>query len=282
MSDDREQLGDVTAPSGILLVLDFGLLCLWSHDREPILDPDLLPPDIASIAPVANSASDFRVEGPDAEAAGRTLGRQRHSRYVYDIPDAEELRRSFLEVVRREGLAARLRRIDRVPHRRRVDQAVAAGISTVQYHGMSAVALGKQCPRRAVLGPGDQAGRQRVPRLLAVDRRRGPAGRRRGDRRERQAHLIRAIEGLGCVFVRHGGKHDWYRNPATGVSQSVPRHREERVEELLVGLRGRIPEVGALQARGGLELLALGPVQPDAGLEQRFESDRIDSSTRPL
>ncbi len=38
--------------------------------------------------------------------------------------------------------------------------------------------------------------------------------------------LIRTIEGLGCVFVRHGGKHDWYRNPNTGVSQPIPRHRE--------------------------------------------------------
>jgi hypothetical protein len=28
------------------------------------------------------------------------------------------------------------------------------------------------------------------------------------------------------VLVRHGGKHDWYRNPATGVSQPIPRHRE--------------------------------------------------------
>jgi hypothetical protein len=37
---------------------------------------------------------------------------------------------------------------------------------------------------------------------------------------------IKAIEDLGCVLVRHGAKHDWYRNPATGVSQPVPRHRE--------------------------------------------------------
>ena len=34
------------------------------------------------------------------------------------------------------------------------------------------------------------------------------------------------LEALGCVLIRHGGKHDWYRNPATGVSQPVPRHRE--------------------------------------------------------
>ena len=38
--------------------------------------------------------------------------------------------------------------------------------------------------------------------------------------------LIRVIEGFGCEFARHGGKHDWYRNPRTGVAQPVPRHRE--------------------------------------------------------
>jgi mRNA interferase HicA len=40
--------------------------------------------------------------------------------------------------------------------------------------------------------------------------------------------LIRTIEEFGCVLVRHGGKHDWYRNPTTGISQPVPRHREIR------------------------------------------------------
>jgi len=38
--------------------------------------------------------------------------------------------------------------------------------------------------------------------------------------------LIKKIEAGGCVMVRHGGRHDWYRNPITGVSQPVPRHRE--------------------------------------------------------
>ncbi len=27
---------------------------------------------------------------------------------------------------------------------------------------------------------------------------------------------------------RHGGKHDWYQNPRTHISQPVPRHREIR------------------------------------------------------
>jgi len=42
----------------------------------------------------------------------------------------------------------------------------------------------------------------------------------------KRTDLIRAIEGLGCIFVRHGKKHDWYTNPTTKVSQPVPRHKE--------------------------------------------------------
>jgi HicA toxin of bacterial toxin-antitoxin, len=42
----------------------------------------------------------------------------------------------------------------------------------------------------------------------------------------KRVDLIQTIEGFGCVLVRHGGKPDWYRNPVTGISQPVPRHRE--------------------------------------------------------
>jgi len=38
--------------------------------------------------------------------------------------------------------------------------------------------------------------------------------------------LIQQIENSGCVFIRHGGKHDWYQNPATGMAQPIFRHRE--------------------------------------------------------
>jgi mRNA interferase HicA len=38
--------------------------------------------------------------------------------------------------------------------------------------------------------------------------------------------LIRQLEREGCVLLRHGGRHDWYHNPQTRVSQPVPRHRE--------------------------------------------------------
>jgi predicted RNA binding protein YcfA (HicA-like mRNA interferase family) len=42
----------------------------------------------------------------------------------------------------------------------------------------------------------------------------------------KRTDLIKTLERLGCVLTRHGGKHDWYTNPKTGVSQPVPRHRE--------------------------------------------------------
>ena len=38
--------------------------------------------------------------------------------------------------------------------------------------------------------------------------------------------LIKTIEDLGCIMIRHGGKHDIYHNPKTGNTQPVPRHTE--------------------------------------------------------
>lgn len=42
----------------------------------------------------------------------------------------------------------------------------------------------------------------------------------------KRTDLIRTLQGMGCVLLRHGGKHDWYQQPTTGVCQPVPRHRE--------------------------------------------------------
>ncbi|MDR2674576.1 MAG: type II toxin-antitoxin system HicA family toxin [Opitutaceae bacterium] len=43
--------------------------------------------------------------------------------------------------------------------------------------------------------------------------------------------LIARIQAAGAVFIRHGGRHDWYQNPRTLASQPVPRHRE--INEML-------------------------------------------------
>ncbi len=42
----------------------------------------------------------------------------------------------------------------------------------------------------------------------------------------KRVDLIKAIHAMGCELVRHGGKHDWYRNPTTRELQAVPHHRE--------------------------------------------------------
>ena len=42
----------------------------------------------------------------------------------------------------------------------------------------------------------------------------------------KRTDLIKKLSEMGCMLIRHGGKHDWYRNPNTGMSQPVPRHKE--------------------------------------------------------
>lgn len=38
--------------------------------------------------------------------------------------------------------------------------------------------------------------------------------------------LIKLIQEMGCILIRHGGKHDWYPNQTTKQSQPIPRHKE--------------------------------------------------------
>ncbi|MBW2201611.1 MAG: type II toxin-antitoxin system HicA family toxin [Deltaproteobacteria bacterium] len=38
--------------------------------------------------------------------------------------------------------------------------------------------------------------------------------------------MIKTIKSNGCIFIRHGANHDWYKNPRSGKSQPIPRHTE--------------------------------------------------------
>jgi len=42
----------------------------------------------------------------------------------------------------------------------------------------------------------------------------------------KRTDLIKKLKRMGYVFIRHGGKHDWYQNTKTKISQPIPRHRE--------------------------------------------------------
>jgi predicted RNA binding protein YcfA (HicA-like mRNA interferase family) len=38
--------------------------------------------------------------------------------------------------------------------------------------------------------------------------------------------LLKEISKRGAVFVRHGRKHDIYKNPKTGAIEQIPRHSD--------------------------------------------------------
>ncbi len=47
----------------------------------------------------------------------------------------------------------------------------------------------------------------------------------------KRSELIRQLLEAGCVFLRHGGRHDIYLNPKTGQKQPIPRHND--IDDLL-------------------------------------------------
>lgn len=54
--------------------------------------------------------------------------------------------------------------------------------------------------------------------------------------------LIKKLNKQGCILLRHGGKHDIYHNPETGMSQPVPRHKEINdflAKKIIQGLASR-------------------------------------------
>jgi len=47
----------------------------------------------------------------------------------------------------------------------------------------------------------------------------------------KKGELLKRIKAQGCVFVKHGKKHDVYKNPRTGVEDRIPRHPD--INEIL-------------------------------------------------
>ena len=170
---ERVHLGVVRAPSGTVVVLDAGMAYLWCH--ESFGAPERWRMDDKSRATAA-SAMDLRIEGPDAEEAGRRFDRQWHPRWLFDIPTAmvPGMRESFAAVIAPLRLKAELvARPRRVAHRERVDLAIAHGhgAGEIQYHGMwAAVFSGLPIDRDiAVVGermPSDSPDAQRWRRVV--------------------------------------------------------------------------------------------------------------------
>lgn len=143
MPTRRERLGEITCPSGAVVLFDFGYMDLWCHDRPPVVPAGMMSEEATR---AANAAADYRIDGPDAEAAGRKWDRQWHPRYVYDVPGhaLDKVVESFGQFCQEHGFNARLTRLrKRVPHRTRAADALVhgngAGIAFLS--GMHAVVI---------------------------------------------------------------------------------------------------------------------------------------------
>jgi len=42
----------------------------------------------------------------------------------------------------------------------------------------------------------------------------------------KKGELLKRIKAQGCIFIKHGKKHDVYKNPRTGIEERVPRHTD--------------------------------------------------------
>lgn len=142
-------LGEVTCPSGQLVIMDGGYLELWSGAGVP--DDEEHP------------ATDFAVVGPDAEAAGESFNRQTGTR-LYDIPDhgVAAFAALFDEHCREQGHDAGLRAFEhQVPHRERVRHAVAAREPGFVVSGVPVLSIDvpARWPLRVTAVPGEHSWR---------------------------------------------------------------------------------------------------------------------------
>ncbi|MEU4690282.1 hypothetical protein [Actinoplanes sp. NPDC023714] len=143
-------LGEITCPSGELVLMDSGRLGLWSGELSP--DETAEPGTVA--------AADFEIAGPDALAAARSFDRQ-SGRYLYDIPQhgVAKVHAQFQEHCAEHGLQATLRLFPRrVPHRERLRRALKTGARDFLVAGFPAVPVGdlpadRPLPVTATPGP---------------------------------------------------------------------------------------------------------------------------------
>ena len=130
MPDVRDEvvLGEITCPSGEMVLIDGGYLNLWSGDRTPLqLDAQWV---------------DAEITGPDAAAAAQAFHRQ-DGAGLYDIP--RHARDRYVELFR--ALAGRYDATltplaDQVPHRERARRAIARGDGQFTLTGIAVVAVG--------------------------------------------------------------------------------------------------------------------------------------------
>lgn len=117
MTSQIEELGSVTAPTGELVLIDFGCLRMWSGESKPTLDPDDVGEGVAAIA---NAAVDLEIVGDSPVAAGRATELAAViGRYVFDIPadKADEMCAAVVARAAEHGFTVQVKPVARMPHR---------------------------------------------------------------------------------------------------------------------------------------------------------------------
>lgn len=144
--DPAEKLGDITSPSGTIIILDMGLMYLWTHDEPPMLPEGLL--SSGDKRQDANNVRDLRVVGQDARVAGIAYDRSCHPLYIYDIPEsavADKIEH-FAAFARDNNFDANAEVLPgRVTHRERINRLLEDGVAAngIEFHGIWAAVATK-------------------------------------------------------------------------------------------------------------------------------------------
>ncbi|MEH1055468.1 hypothetical protein V6U89_09695 [Micromonospora sp. CPCC 206171] len=137
-------LGEVRCPSGQLVIIDGGILGMWSGSRPPTeLDPRGLGVEDPHLLAEIADAADYTVVGPDAEQAGASFA-LRPGRYHYDIPASRsgDWVERFGGHCREQGWMAVLERSEvQVPHRERARRCAVERQPGFRVFGLPAVAV---------------------------------------------------------------------------------------------------------------------------------------------
>lgn len=160
---NEETLGVVRLTSGVMMVLDFGALYLWSDRTPPLLEPGRI--DSVTVDRI-NNAMDFEVvgAGSDDVVSRLDLASARGS-FVFDWPSDQAGHLSALvsATSREMGLSVELRQIDRMPHRTRSMNLADRSLRgcEVPFHGMWAIVVPNMPPDQVLevkgrrMGPDD-------------------------------------------------------------------------------------------------------------------------------
>jgi len=127
MSTSSEKLGEITCPSGVLVIVDMGYMRFWSGRRDPVppVEEFTDPKTKARIA----STADYFIAGKDAAAVARLADLQSFH-FIYDLPSdgMDIVSAKIARLASEHGLDAHLEReARRIPHRERAQRAADLG-----------------------------------------------------------------------------------------------------------------------------------------------------------